>query len=112
MPLRFYTGIYRYRESYEKYCECYKKHVDVVIRREESLYDEIMCHSIIEDSRKFRPFATFHDFYAFMNKENERLGKPEEYAKVMELLYKVDYKADQYMYDHKESYQIVRNDGR
>ena len=93
----------RYSESFEKYCEFCKEKAETAepndFYAQNHLYREIMCHSIVEDSRKFRPYATFHDFCAFMKKEYEKCGRPMEYAKVMELFRRVDSKADSFMYD-------------
>ena len=100
----------RLSESFEKYCEFYKEQAETYddlksyrkTTTEEYLYDRIMCHDIIEDSRKFRPFATFHDFYAFMKKECEKQGGPGQYAKVMELFRDIDSSAESHMARHNE----------
>ena len=93
----------RHSESFKLYCEFYKKQAETVktndYHEQEHLYNEIMCHYIISDSRKFRPFATFHDFYAFMKKEHEISGGQGKYSKVMELFRRVDSKADSLMAD-------------
>lgn len=98
----------RYSGSFEEYCEFYKEQAETYDdleryrkdMREESLYNGIMCHRIFGDnSRKFRPFATFHDFYEFMEKECEKQGGPGQYAKVMELFRRVDSQADSLMAD-------------
>jgi hypothetical protein len=97
----------RHSESFEKYCEFYKEQAETYDDlegyrkdgRKNSLYNDIMCHDIIYDSRKFRPFATFHDFYEFMKTEGKKSGKQYEYAKVMEFIRQTDSKADDFMAD-------------
>ena len=91
-------------EQYGKYCknEMERRDMPKDYRRFEIFYDGIMCHDMIDDSRKFRPFATFHDFYEFMEKECERQGGPGQYAKVMELFRDIDSSAESHMARHNE----------
>jgi len=97
-PLHIARVLYkmgRHTESFERYWEYCKneterRDVPNDSRRLEKLYDRIMCHDIIYDSRKFRPFATFHDFYEFMKTEYEKSGKRYEKAKVMEFIHRAD----------------------
>jgi len=97
----------RLSESFEAYCDYCKREIEkreglngVKALKEEYLYDRIMCHNILGDnSRKFRPFATFHDFYAFMNDEYVKHGRPSQYAQVMELFRRVNSNADGFMAD-------------
>jgi hypothetical protein len=89
-------------KSFKKYCDYYREDAETFDHLEsyqqkrfiENLYRAIMGYFIISDSKKFRPFTTFHDFYQFMKKEYEQKGSPEEYKKVMKLFSQVDDKAD------------------
>ncbi|MCL2119421.1 MAG: tetratricopeptide repeat protein [Planctomycetaceae bacterium] len=96
----------RYSESFEMYCECCKEKAETAepndFYAQNHLYREIMCHNIVEDSRKFRPYPTFHDFYVFMKAEYEKRGKPQKYVKVMELFRRVDSYTESFMAHHHE----------
>ena len=90
-------------KAFEKYCEYYQEVAERCVcglkdETAQDIYAEIQCHHIINDSRYFRPFWTFRDFYEFMNKEYEKRGKPEEYVSVMLLFYRVDSQADQFVF--------------
>jgi len=88
-------------EQYGKYCKTEMERRDMPndYRRFEILYDRIMCHDIITDSRKFRPFATFHDFYEFMETENKKVHK---YGEVMGILRDIDSSVEGHMARHNE----------
>ncbi|MDR2440294.1 MAG: hypothetical protein LBE12_13120 [Planctomycetaceae bacterium] len=104
-------------KSFEKYCDYYQEVAETFDHLEdyqqkrliERLYNAILCYSIITDSRKFRPFTTFHDFYQFMKKEYEQKGSPEEYKKVMKLFSQVDDKADNLEHERNERLKSLKN---
>jgi len=118
-PLHIARVLYkmgRHSESFEQYSYYCKTIIEKNdqprdSRRFENLYDRIMCHDLCGDkSRKFRPFATFHDFYDFMKKEYQTPGSPtkftkvmpNEYHKVMGLIHNTDFYADVCMAAHED----------